>query len=791
MALARVCELHGRFTQARALFEEVGAWNELLALCIFQGDFAAVQSYARQGGRDVEALADQLLAVNENTFRRVSTGALYGGRPNADDWLVDFDLGLDEKSPAARGAVVGEDVENGPPSHTGAGDVDDDDGAGAAALIEFDTDVAPAGRLPFMEASLRVSLAAAASGALPADLTHLPPQTDSREADDDANQPIPPLDLSTLEAYLGVHGATILKDAVATAAVEVSLPGGMGTLGRTDTATSSEFAAQVAGGPRGQPQPSDTGSLADSEADAAAVVSAAKGLTPAQSAARAAYQRESTRDEDDFFSSDEESNDAESRSAASFAASTSNRFLFKIRQPGETPQDGGGGSTAAGSNASALRAAALSLKLGRPSTTAASLSGAEAAGLSKPTGTTPPQTARSDISSMSSMDMHLPAVPSLPAYAIPTPPPAAPLVSLDPQETASAAEGQTTEEGPAPAGKNEPIVSKDPFADIPGLPPTLAQASSSKAGAGTEATTQPAPGTKVGAPLPSEHFTSEGAGAPMRPQAAPVVPQSDLLSGWDDFEALFSGGGGASVSKPPQHAVLTAQRPALVASPVVLPLPAPQRQSPVTAVAAPAPSPARSSVPPTTGPVDPPAAVRKPYKAAMDAFHRGLWGMAADRLADCISAKAVNTAKDGSLTATFRQQCVAQYSATTLVARASAAPPAAASRLARFAVAVPVAGSPQRAILTAFAVEANMAAGNYGWAADQLTWLLVAASEGEVGGYGLDPGSLQEKLTACDAAGATNASLPQDEDVESFAGIVGSCTSRQEVDDMIANLMQV
>ena len=44
VALARTCEAYGRFKQARELFAAAGAWNELLALCIFQGDFSAAQS---------------------------------------------------------------------------------------------------------------------------------------------------------------------------------------------------------------------------------------------------------------------------------------------------------------------------------------------------------------------------------------------------------------------------------------------------------------------------------------------------------------------------------------------------------------------------------------------------------------------------------------------------------------------------------------------------------------------------------------------------------------------------
>lgn len=47
VGLARACQAHGRFVLARRLLEAAGAWNELLALCVFQGDFMGLQSYAR------------------------------------------------------------------------------------------------------------------------------------------------------------------------------------------------------------------------------------------------------------------------------------------------------------------------------------------------------------------------------------------------------------------------------------------------------------------------------------------------------------------------------------------------------------------------------------------------------------------------------------------------------------------------------------------------------------------------------------------------------------------------
>lgn len=74
----------------------------------------------------MERLADQLTAVNENAFVHGSTdGSLYGGRPNTDDWRVT--AGDVAALPVADGEPGGDEIE-----------------------------VAPAGRLPFQEASLQV-----------------------------------------------------------------------------------------------------------------------------------------------------------------------------------------------------------------------------------------------------------------------------------------------------------------------------------------------------------------------------------------------------------------------------------------------------------------------------------------------------------------------------------------------------------------------------------------------------------------------------------------------------------
>jgi hypothetical protein len=48
VALAHICQQYGRFRDARQLLEAAGAHGELLALCVFQGDFPGLQAHARQ-----------------------------------------------------------------------------------------------------------------------------------------------------------------------------------------------------------------------------------------------------------------------------------------------------------------------------------------------------------------------------------------------------------------------------------------------------------------------------------------------------------------------------------------------------------------------------------------------------------------------------------------------------------------------------------------------------------------------------------------------------------------------
>lgn len=126
------------------------------------------------------------------------------------------------------------------------------------------------------------------------------------------------------------------------------------------------------------------------------------------------------------------------------------------------------------------------------------------------------------------------------------------------------------------------------------------------------------------------------------------------------------------------------------------------------------------------------------------------------------------------------------------------------------------------------------------YAADQLTWLVIQSTSGGAAASALNAMELQDKLNACgepmrccaglpfrrmraracraarrrawyvvgrgtwhpprplpctlpplaDRAGASNASLPRDEDRESFAAIAASCGSRGDAEDLVADIVR-
>lgn len=167
----------------------------------------------------------------------------------------------------------------GAPARRATADQDGADGdTASAAQMENEIEVAPAGRLPFQEASLQVLSASEPAPAIVGD----------------EGQPIDGLDLGTLEAYVGVTGATVIKPAVSTptaaaagaaAAVMAAAAGAGPGLSRMETGF-SELSNPLELGGR-------AGGYASSEGDPSVRgPPAVHDETAAQAAARADFRRD-------------------------------------------------------------------------------------------------------------------------------------------------------------------------------------------------------------------------------------------------------------------------------------------------------------------------------------------------------------------------------------------------------------------------------------------------------------------------------------------------------------------
>lgn len=257
------------------------------------------------------------------------------------------------------------------------------------------------------------------------------------------------------------------------------------------------------------------------------------------------------------------------------------------------------------------------------------------------------------------------------------PPPPGPAAAA-PSSKASSTSGDTSAAGAAAVD--------DPFSGLFGLPSSSSQAASKAA------------------PAPAAAAASSG---PMRPQPPPTKPAMDLLSGWDEFAALFdkapaavpaggaAGGasGGFEVSFPP-----------LPTAAVV----APVASQPATSAAA-APNEAAPVGLKKSGSLAElaPAAAGKAVGEAVSAFAAGKWDAAASAVGKALD----KGAKAGD--AAFTQEAAQLFIAARLLAAAVKAPPPAAARLSRFAVALPLRDESKVAAVS-FAVDANMAARNFG-----------------------------------------------------------------------------
>ncbi|KAK9810383.1 hypothetical protein WJX72_009786 [[Myrmecia] bisecta] len=133
-----------------------------------------------------------------------------------------------------------------------------------------------------------------------------------------------------------------------------------------------------------------------------------------------------------------------------------------------------------------------------------------------------------------------------------------------------------------------------------------------------------------------------------------------------------------------------------------------------------------------------------------------------------------------------KRSAEAQYLAAVrlLKAAATAAKPRAA-KLTRYAAALELEGKHRKQLVQSAAAR-NMEVGNYGYAAEQLTWLVTQSAGIAPDEYMLQ---LQEKLAECDKKGGSNTSVAPDEDLETFSEIVGASASVGEVDACVGPLL--
>ena len=870
VAVARSCQQYGKFKASKRLLELAGAWAELMSLCVFQADFIGLSSVgklaASKAEYDMSTLADQMAAVNENAYRR--SGAAGTGRTNTDDWKVDIGTSA-ALDPSSGGSPIA------PSSKKKKGDDNNDDNDGGKISLtaplpryyqqqqqqgsdgpgldsggtglnainndhnggdEDDIDVAPAGRLPFMEASLAVlsaevpatspvlelakqEVTVVTANAAVKEAREKAASTDKKcrkkkkskkeeeeekrkekekkeedmevEMAEEEGQPIPPLDLSTLEAYLGIPGATTIHSSSS-----ASAGGGLAAAASVGVVPASLDHHQVEIGmmpaPSAPPRP-DSATVGGAGRQAATGVvttttvavdrpSKEGGDTAAQAAARAAFRHDSF-DVDDFFSSDEEDttmmmlsssgypggaaasgegsirgyrhttgdddedDDADIRSIAS-TSTMSQRFKLNIKSAEEASK-----SQSSTMDPSLLRSAAASLRLG-------SMSMGPSA------------------SSVRSMDVGT-AIKKNGGGMVDDDDPFAAFANLSRSESNvssfSASLPPTSARSNAADGGSG---KKDLFADFAGLPAAGASATSSA----TAAKPSPFQGEHHNtSPVATASIT-----APMRPQQA--QPASDLLSGWDEFEAMFGGSTTVTPAVSTREPITTApqQQQQQHSVDIFNQLAAPSSSAPASGVVG-----SEVEAKDEKGKKKDSKSKEKKSKSGkknqqqqqqttivgkgVDAFNTYHWENAASCFADSLAEGSTNG-----------MNVLAMYSVARLLvmanSRAGATTTTDAARLARYAVALPLEPAIKDAAILA-AADFNMAAGHYEYASNKL---LELASSGSGGDWA--EGKVQSMLDRCEQLAGNDTSVPGDEDLESFAAIATTCSDRAEADELISNL---
>lgn len=683
VVLARSAELHGQFKHARLLFEAAGAWRELLALCLFQGDFDALQRYGSRGGRRAELIASHLLAVNEDAFRRsvATNNPRYGGRPFVEDYAIGG------KEMMVKNMT---DMTERPTTPDGPDEIV----TNGQNIVE----PAPSDRLPFMQATLELnenSLAMgrvdvrAKSSLLPAGQVEGPREDRPNENqskkpdegssdDEDGADPIGRVDRTKLAPYLGVAGATIkpgciIADEVVTAVSEGEHPEEANDLDEIDFDDFADGEDSDLGAVQRVITAVSPGSVSDtatetSRGDSVSTRDVMMKTRRQQEETRAAFMASKKLIDDEFYSSDDDSSvmggTVGQHSASSFAAMTSSKLIFRIKSKEEAEED----------------SAAV---------------------------------AKEDHASLSVAVQKIQGL------------------NLGGSGKQSAAGGQP---------RTFPMKSNEAAA----------------------------------APIPEDLFVAndsqQGQQEPMRASQPPAVPQSDLLSGWDDFEAMFSD---TAEQKTVDVANSKASSEAGVAE---------------LGVAANA-SPALETQPTTASnaPFAVPDASRQHYIKGMAYFNVSgssspSWNKASRELAKAFTASSPTGHEP------FRRRCANEYAAACLMHEASKSKKSAtAARLARYAAALDTDTKMQLATQMA-AAEMNVKAGNRRWAGELLNTMLIEIDSMDLGDS-VDMKRLGELLSSCGGGFASSdKSIPPDEDVETTRLIIEVSASIQEISSVMKEL---
>lgn len=636
VVLARSCELHGRFKQARILFEAAGAWRELLSLCVFQGDFEGLQRYASHGGRQAELLASHLVAVNEDAFRRSvsSNQPKFHGRPFVDNYIPKE--GLDEESAESPTDVL------------------------SSGELPRPMEIAPADRLPCMEATLQVDEESVATGKISVDI-----ETSDEEEDGAKQDPVGRLDRSKLESYIGIAGAHVKPGYVMSSESEEKEVEEQDVDDMNDIDFDGEDSVLGAIQRVITVSPGSDSATETSKSESVKEISKPE---KQQEEARAAFFASKKLIDDEFYSSDDDSSVTGGEMASTFAAATTSNLIFKIKSKEEV-------ETANDSNS--LKSAVQNLTL-QESVTRSSFRQLSST--------------RSD-QAASRLDENL--------------------MGLHHEESLTNERDTTNPQG------------------------NFLDAGAITGNAGTEAGALP-----------------EGLFSPMKPQQPAPVNTTDLLAGWNEFEALFT-------SSEPKETD---------------PSPIEQDTSGMLDIDF-APTSHEGSYE-----LQVPAPVLDTYFSAQKSFLSFSWQKSARDFGKAFSS-GVSFDPDNDA---FRRKCASEYAAALLMHKASKAKSTLGARLARHAAGLDLSMDMQL-VTQVRAAELNIKAGNKGWSAELLSTILLEVGSGDLSNLSVDVSKIQQLLASCDN-NPSNRSVSADEDVNSTRMIIEVSQTMQEIDSIIIEL---